>query len=253
MQAVEDKLWIKTKVGGVARYENDYYHKVSSDIANVPGNPWFICTLWLADYFISRAKNSADLKKALPIFEWCANHALESGVLAEQVHPHTNAPLSVSPLTWSHATVVSTAIKYLEKLEQLQLCSSCHQPVFRLRREGAVEVRSQATFTKNHADFDRDVSRETAAAVGKLVRDDPKSINKTLAATLAIDQRDCIGCEVCVAHCTQDVLKMVDGKAMIDLRNLNHCDLGGQCVEVCPTKVVSLTIVPLDPAKPEAA
>ena len=253
MQAVEDKLWIKTKVGGVARYENDYYHKVSSDIANVPGNPWFICTLWLADYFISRAKTSADLKKALPIFEWCANHALESGVLAEQVHPHTNAPLSVSPLTWSHATVVSTAIKYLEKLEQLQLCNSCHQPVFRLRREGAVEVRSQATFTKNHADFDRDVSRETAAAIGRLVRDDPTSINKTLAATLAIDQRDCIGCEVCVAHCTQDVLKMVDGKAMIDLRNLNHCDLGGQCVEVCPTKVVSLTIKPVDPAQPEAA
>ena len=41
-----------------------------------------------------------------------------SGVLAEQVNPYTNEPISVSPLTWSHATVVSTAIKYLEKLEQ---------------------------------------------------------------------------------------------------------------------------------------
>ena len=30
-------------------------------------------------------------------------------------------------------TVVSTVIKYLEKLEQLQTCNSCHQPVYRLR------------------------------------------------------------------------------------------------------------------------
>ena len=50
-----------------------------------PGNPWFICTLWLADYYIARAKTVAELKAALPIFEWTAAHALESGVLAEQV------------------------------------------------------------------------------------------------------------------------------------------------------------------------
>src|SRR5262249_25387792 len=50
MRAVEQKLWIKTRVGGVARYENDYYHKISNDVGAVPGNPWFICTLWLADY-----------------------------------------------------------------------------------------------------------------------------------------------------------------------------------------------------------
>ncbi len=250
MQAVEQRLWVKTKVGGVARYENDYYHRVSDNIKDVPGNPWFICTLWLADYFISRAKNANDLKAALPILEWCANHALESGVLAEQVHPMTNAPLSVSPLTWSHATVVSTTVKYLEKLESLQLCNSCHQPVFRMQRPGAVEVKSQATFSKNSADFERNVSRETASTVGKLFRDDPKS-HQPITATLSIDTRDCIGCEVCVANCTKDVLKMIDGKALVDLRSLNKCDLDGVCVEVCPTKVVSLTILP-DRAK-EAA
>ena len=162
MKAVEEKLWVKTRVGGVARYENDYYHRVSNDIATVPGNPWFICTLWLADYFITRAKTPAELKLALPIFEWTAGHALESGVLAEQVNPYTNEPISVSPLTWSHATVVSTAIKYLEKLEQLQLCDSCHQPVFRLRRAGPVEVKSQATFDRLDADFEIDDGRETA-------------------------------------------------------------------------------------------
>ena len=101
MQQVEEKLWVKTSVGGVARYENDYYHRISNDIAAVPGNPWFICTLWLADYYITRAKTPAELKLALPIFEWTASHALESGVLAEQVNPYTNEPISVSPLTWS--------------------------------------------------------------------------------------------------------------------------------------------------------
>src|SRR3954451_16366533 len=155
MRAVEQKLWVKTAVGGVARYENDYYHRVSQDIATVPGNPWFICTLWLADYFITRATTAAELKLALPIFEWTASHALESGVLAEQVNPYTNEPISVSPLTWSHATVVSTAIKYLEKLEALQLCGHCQQPVYRLRRRGLVEVRSQGSFNRLDAAFEQ--------------------------------------------------------------------------------------------------
>ncbi len=60
--------------------------------------------------------------------------------------------------------------------------------------------------------------------------------------TLAIDTRDCIGCDVCVAHCAKGVLKMIDGKALVDLRQINQCDLDGECVEVCPTDVVSLVI-----------
>jgi GH15 family glucan-1,4-alpha-glucosidase/ferredoxin len=243
MQTVEDKLWVKTRVGGVARYENDYYHRVSNDIASVPGNPWFICTLWLADYYITRAQTSGELKMALPIFEWTAGHALESGVLAEQVNPYTNEPISVSPLTWSHATVVSTAIKYLEKLESLQLCNECHQPIFHLRRPGPVEVRSHANFDKFEAEFHRAPNRETASAVGKFVHEDPRT-KQLLKATLAIDTRDCIGCEICIAHCDKGVLKAVDGKALIDLRMLNKCDLDGECVEVCPTDVVTLRVVP---------
>jgi oligosaccharide amylase len=249
MRAIEDKLWIKTKVGGVARYENDYYHRVSDNIKDVPGNPWFICTLWLADYFIHRAKTSADIKLALPIFEWTANHALESGVLAEQVNPYTNEPISVSPLTWSHATVVSTTIKYLEKLEELQLCNTCHQPIFRLHRTGPVEVKSQASFDRYEAGFDQTTGRETASAIGKFTKEDPRS-KHTLNATLSIDTRDCIGCEVCVAHCDRGVLKMIDGKALIDLRYLNKCDLDGECVEVCPTDVVSLKIQPGEQKQP---
>jgi GH15 family glucan-1,4-alpha-glucosidase/ferredoxin len=245
MKAVEEKLWVKTRVGGVARYENDYYHRVSNDIASVPGNPWFICTLWLADYFLTRAKTVAELKTALPIFEWTANHALESGVLAEQVNPYTNAPISVSPLTWSHATVVSTAIKYLEKLEQLQTCGSCHQPIYRMRRTGMVEVKSQATFDRLDSAFETDDAREMASSSGVFTRPDPRS-KEPLKVTLAIDTRDCIGCDVCVAHCGQGVLRMVDGKAQVDLRFLNKCDMDGECVEVCPTNVVSLFIEPAE-------
>ena len=42
-----------TAIGGLARYENDYYMQVSHDIANVPGNPWFIGTLWLAAFVVT--------------------------------------------------------------------------------------------------------------------------------------------------------------------------------------------------------
>ncbi|HEY8666480.1 MAG TPA: glycoside hydrolase family 15 protein [Tepidisphaeraceae bacterium] len=241
MKAVEEKLWVKTRVGGVARYENDYYHRISSDIVSVPGNPWFICTLWLADYYITRAQTPAELKMALPIFQWTANHALESGVLAEQVDPYTNAPISVSPLTWSHATVVSTVIKYLEKLEELQHCTACNQPIFHMRRRGAVDVKAHVHFDRLDAEFEAHSGRETMADVGRFITADARS-RQTVRATLAIDTRDCIGCEVCVAHCHQDVLKMVDGKALIDLKNLNKCDLDGECVEVCPTDVVTLLV-----------
>jgi oligosaccharide amylase len=242
MAAVEQKLWVKTSVGGVARYENDYYHRTTGDHDAVPGNPWFICTLWLADYFITRAKSTSELKAAVPIFEWVASHALESGVLAEQVHPYTNDPISVSPLTWSHATVVSTVIKYLEKLEQLSPCGHCSQPIYRLRRRGPVEVKSQATFDAIEASFGVEVGRENVSPVGRMVRSGEDG--SSFRATLAIDVRDCIGCEICVAHCDQGVLRMVDGKALVDTRQLNHCDLKGQCVEVCPTNVVSITVQP---------
>ncbi len=128
MRAVEQRLWVKTPVGGVARYENDTYHQTTQDIKAVPGNPWFICTLWLADWYIAKAKSVSELRLALPFLDWAAGHALPSGILAEQVHPLTNAPLSVSPLTWSHATVVATAAGYLRKLNAMSVCTTCGQP-----------------------------------------------------------------------------------------------------------------------------
>ncbi len=45
--------------------------------------------------------------------------ALESGVLAEQFDPYSGGPISVSPLTWSHGTVMTTIVQYLLKHAQL--------------------------------------------------------------------------------------------------------------------------------------
>ena len=119
MEAIRDRLWVKTGVGGVARYENDHYHQISQDIVNVAGNPWFICTLWLGEWYALTAKTREDLQPALECLEWVAQRALPSGVLAEQVNPYTGAPLSVSPLTWSNAVYVSTVQAYLEAKKRL--------------------------------------------------------------------------------------------------------------------------------------
>jgi oligosaccharide amylase len=118
MKAVEEKLWIDTEIGGVARFENDSYMRVSEDVT---GNAWFICTLWLADYYIARAETKEDLQKALEILEWTIERALPSGVLAEQVNPLTGEHVSVSPLTWSHSTFVATVMNYLQKNESLEV------------------------------------------------------------------------------------------------------------------------------------
>lgn len=120
ISAIKDKLWCQTKVGGLARYEGDPYHKVAEDTTKVPGNPWFVCTMWLAEYYIAKARSIDELESALEIFRWAQNHCLPSRILAEQVHPSTNAPLSVSPLTWSHAAVVIGVQKYLKKYHELK-------------------------------------------------------------------------------------------------------------------------------------
>ncbi|AZR72252.1 glycoside hydrolase family 15 [Anoxybacter fermentans] len=119
MQAIENGLWCKTEVGGIARYTNDYYFKKSEDIANVPGNPWFICTMWLADWYIEIAETYEDLEKPLKILYWVVDHQCESGVLSEQIHPYTGEPLSVAPLTWSHATLIMVVNNYLKKYAEI--------------------------------------------------------------------------------------------------------------------------------------
>jgi len=118
MNSVIDKLWMKTNIGGVARYENDDYYRASKEL---PGNPWFICTLWLARWYIATASTLAELNRGLDLLNWTAKHASPSGMLAEQINPYTGNPISVSPLIWSHAEFVIAVCEYIEKQKELSL------------------------------------------------------------------------------------------------------------------------------------
>ncbi len=105
MLAIRENLAVGS---GVARFQNDPYMLADPGT----GNAWFICTLWLAEYYIALAETRGDLAPALEVLEWVAAHALPSGVLAEQISA-SGQPVSVSPLTWSHSTLVGTVHSYL--------------------------------------------------------------------------------------------------------------------------------------------
>ena len=113
MESIRTYLTVE---GGIARFQHDGYMRVSDKII---GNPWFICTLWMADYYIASARSEDDLKPAMKIIEWVVERALPSGVLAEQFDPLTRTHVSVSPLTWSHSTFIATACNYLTKLAEV--------------------------------------------------------------------------------------------------------------------------------------
>jgi glucoamylase len=119
MQAVEDECKVRTKVGGIARYQKDRYQAINDYSDDIPGNPWFICTLWVADWYIGKAKVLADLDPAKGILDWVVSHTLPSGVMAEQLNPYDGSPLSVSPLTWSHAAFVDTVNRFVKKRKLL--------------------------------------------------------------------------------------------------------------------------------------
>ena len=116
MQTIEEKLWAVGK-GGVGRYENDQYRR---QVAEGPGNPWSICTLWLAKWYIAKAKTVDDLNKALELINWTANCSLSTGIMPEQVHPYTGESVSVAPLTWSHGEFVDAITRYTRKAASLR-------------------------------------------------------------------------------------------------------------------------------------
>ncbi len=120
MRRLQSTLTVRTPVGGLARYAGDHYHAVVSPNGDVPGNPWIITTLWLAEWQIARAQTLDDLKPAKEILLWVQKYASKTGLLPEQINPLTGAPLSVAPLTWSHAAFVETVLNYLEKERALR-------------------------------------------------------------------------------------------------------------------------------------
>jgi len=116
LQTVEDRLRVDSKTTGYMRYEGDTYYTLQE--TGTP-NPWVITTLWMAQYHIMAAESLAGLEEVYKILEWTCAHATKSGVLAEQMHPHTGEHLSTAPLTWSHAEYVTTVDEYLKKHAEL--------------------------------------------------------------------------------------------------------------------------------------
>jgi len=72
---------------------------VAPDYSGIPGNPWIITTLWLAQAYILQGNPDA----AKQLVSWVNGVTSPTGMLPEQVRPFDFAPLSVVPLAWSHA------------------------------------------------------------------------------------------------------------------------------------------------------
>lgn len=120
MVAVRDRLAVRAGIGGIARYERDRYQRDGED-DRLPGNPWPICTLWLAEWYIGLG----DIAHAQELLEWVGAHATSAGLLAEQFDPRTGAPLSVAPLTWSHSTYVLAVTRFLDAAHGVRSCPTC--------------------------------------------------------------------------------------------------------------------------------
>jgi GH15 family glucan-1,4-alpha-glucosidase len=101
--AAIEKLLVNQTVGGVIRYENDTYMRLTHD---APSNPWFVCTMWLAQYYIQQHQ----VDRAKDLVRWAMSHSLGSGVLSEQVNPTTGYAVGVAPLVWSHAEIINTVL-----------------------------------------------------------------------------------------------------------------------------------------------
>jgi oligosaccharide amylase len=114
---VEEHLKVPTSFGGYMRFQGDNYYRTGHES---PPNAWCITTMWMAQYYIQCAKTTQELKRAYGVLEWVYDRATKSGVLPEQIHPHTGAHLSTSPLVWSHAEFVVTVDEYIKKYKSLK-------------------------------------------------------------------------------------------------------------------------------------
>jgi len=104
---VEKRLLNTSPSGGVARYEHDNYFLTKHDYT---GNPWIVCTLWLAQYYLVAGQT----EPARHLIDWALAREQSSGVLSEQFDPENNLPLGVTPLVWSHAELVNSLIDIIK-------------------------------------------------------------------------------------------------------------------------------------------
>ena len=100
---VKQSLHNTSPVGGVIRYPGDSYFLAKPQY---PGNPWIVCTLWLAQCLARDGKPD----EASGLIQWALDRKLLSGVLSEQFDPDSGYAISVSPLVWSHAEFINTSL-----------------------------------------------------------------------------------------------------------------------------------------------
>jgi GH15 family glucan-1,4-alpha-glucosidase len=136
VDAVRSELWVRTGVGGVARFEHDPLGAVGT--AEIPGNPWIETTLWLAQHAVRSAKRAQDLDAARTILLWCAARAEGWGGLPEHLHPYRGETTAVAPAMAAHAWFVATVVDYVERLRHLRRCERCGAPAPVLREERAL-------------------------------------------------------------------------------------------------------------------
>jgi GH15 family glucan-1,4-alpha-glucosidase len=55
----------------------------------------------------------------MDLVRWAMRHALPTGALPEQLNPLTGEPLSVAPLTWSHAVLVDALLDLADRHRNL--------------------------------------------------------------------------------------------------------------------------------------
>ncbi|MGB4758894.1 MAG: glycoside hydrolase family 15 protein [Candidatus Saccharimonadales bacterium] len=110
--AIENILLNKSPSGGIPRYEHDNYFAQDPPYL---GNPWFVTTLWFAQYYIRTGR----VDKGRALVDWTASKVVPSGVLAEQVNPSSGEPIGVTPLVWSHAEFINTVLDLAKVSEKL--------------------------------------------------------------------------------------------------------------------------------------
>lgn len=103
LEKIEKRLLNTSPIGGVIRYPGDGYFLAKQQY---PGNPWIVCSVWLAQYYRTIGRT----KEATTLLKWSADRAYTSGALSEQFDPDTGVAVSVTPLVWSHAEFVNTAL-----------------------------------------------------------------------------------------------------------------------------------------------
>lgn len=103
LEKVEQKLLATSPIGGVIRYPGDGYFLAKQQY---PGNPWVVCTMWLAQYYIAKG----DAEGAQKLLQWGLDRMQPSGSLGEQYDPENGSSLGVVPLVWSHAELINTIL-----------------------------------------------------------------------------------------------------------------------------------------------